>query len=209
VPSREPAAGEQPVPAPRALRALAGLINAALLAAAYWRLLRPRGGAGADPDPARLQRRVRPFALAASAISEQLGTPGGWIVGLRTVDRRTGRRVALWRTLAGALIGVLGEAARRRLAPAPPPISDSEREEFARELRSIRESYPGDGRRLAEASSRFYEQHRSELNRWRWLLPVGPALIITRLRRRLAPTVVVVSRSRPPTARRSGRSRRA
>jgi hypothetical protein len=37
-----------------------------------------------------------------------------------------------------------------------------------------------------------------EMNRWRWLLPLAPALIITRLRRRLAPTVVVVSRPSSP-----------
>ncbi len=66
------------------------------------------------------------------------------------------RALTEWRTFAVALIGVLGEAARRRLAPAPPRISDSEREE------------PFD------------------VNHWRWLLAVGPALIVTLLRRRLA-----------------------
>jgi hypothetical protein len=114
------------------------------------------------------------------------------------VDRRTGRRVALWRSLAVALLGPVTHAVRRRLVPAPPTIPESEREEFGRELRAIEEQYPGDGRRLAEASSRFYEQHRVEVNRWRWLLAMVPGLISIPLRRRLAPTVVVVSPRRLP-----------
>jgi hypothetical protein len=194
-------ATEQPVPAPRALRALAGLIDTAvvlgLMAAVSWRWFRPGGGTGGDRDPARLQR-LRLLGPAVGVLGQQLGTPGGWIVGLRSVDRRTGRRVALWRSLAVALLGPVTHAVRRRLVPAPPTIPESEREEFGRELRAIEEQYPGDGRRLAEASSRFYEQHRVEVNRWRWLLAMVPGLISVPLRRRLAPTVVVVSPRRLP-----------
>jgi hypothetical protein len=196
----QPTVTEQPVPAPRALRTLAGLIDAAvfgLLAALYLRRMWRRGP-GADGDLKDLPRRTRPLGLAVSVIEEQLGTPGGWIVGLRTVDLRTGRRLALWRTLAVAITRLVTEAASRRLVPAPPSIPVSEREEFGRELRAIEEAYPGDGGRLAEASSRFDERHRVEMkqSRWlsRWLLAVVvPALINRRLRRHVAPTVVVVS----------------
>lgn len=191
---------EQPLPAPRALRTLAGLIDAAvlgLLAALYLRRIWRRGP-GADGALKHLPQRARPFGLGVSVIGEQLGTPGGWIVGLRTVDRRTGRRLALWRTLAVALLGLLAQVARRRLLPTPPTMSESEHEEFGRELRAIEEAYPGDGRRLAEASSRFYEERRVEVNRRRSLAAIAPALINIGLRRRLAPTVVVVSPRRLP-----------
>jgi hypothetical protein len=44
---------------------------------------------------------------------------------------------------------------------------------------------------------RVYEQHRIEVNYWRVLARVtAPAVINSGLRRRLAPTVVVVSRPR-------------
>jgi hypothetical protein len=177
---------------------LAGLINAAIFggASALWLL---RNSRNAGVDHMNVQRRLRLFAPAVSVLGEQLGTPGGWIVGLRTVDRRTGRRVALWRTLTVALLKAATEAARRHLMPARPEISESEQEDFKRELRAISERYGDDGMRLQEATKRFYEQRRFEPNHSRWLAAaVVPALINSRLRRRLAPTVVVVWPPRPP-----------
>jgi hypothetical protein len=199
--ARDPSVGEEPVPAPRARRTLAGLIDTATLGLLYAFYLRGilRGGqdAGPNPDAVRLQRRLRLLPPALGILSEQLGTPGGWIAGLRIVDRRTGRRVALWRTLAVVLLKAVTEAARRRLTPSPAPIPDSEHEDFARELQRISERYPDDGERPAEATSRFYAQHRVEVNPWRWLPAiVGAALIDNRLRRRLAPTAVVLARQR-------------
>jgi hypothetical protein len=179
---------------------LAGLIDAATVVVLFARYLRSiwRSGpdAGPGPDPVGLQRWLRPLAPAVRVLSEQLGTPGGWIVGLRTVDRRTGRRVALWRSLAVALLGAVTEAVRRRLTPASPPISESEHEDFVREVQAIRERH-ADDRQLLGEENRLYEERRIGVNLWRWLpATVGPALINSRLRRRLAPTVVVVSRPR-------------
>jgi hypothetical protein len=202
--------GDRLVVAPRAPRMLAGLINAAtlgLLYALYWRWLRHSGrDAGPHTDAARLGRWLRLFNVVVGILGEQLGSPGGWIVGLRTVDRRTGRRVGLWRTLAVALLGAATEAGRRRLTPAMPPISESEREDLTREARAIRQRYADDSHLQQEAVNSVYEQRRIEVNLWRRLPAiVGPALINSRLRRRLAPTIVVVSRPARLRARRSGR----
>jgi hypothetical protein len=199
--ARDPSVSDRLVPAPRARRTLAGLIDAStfgLLFALYvrwkWRSGREPGP---DHNPAGLERWLRLLNPVLGVVSEQLGTPGAWIVGLRTVDPRTGRRVALWRTLAVVLLGVLTEAGRRRLTPPVPPISESERGEFGREMRAIREGYADDGKLQREAMSRFYEQHRVDVNPLRWLPAIaGAALINNRLRRHLAPTVVVVSRPR-------------
>jgi hypothetical protein len=168
-----------------------------VLFALYLRSIRRSGGDAGDTDPVRLQRWLRPLSPAVGVLSEQLGTPGRWIVGLRTVDRRTGRRVALWRSLAVALLGAVTQAVRRRLTPASRPISESEREDFVREVEAIRERYADDSQLMQEKMMRLYEQRRIGVNLWRWLpATVGPALIKSRLRRRLAPTVVVVSRPR-------------
>jgi hypothetical protein len=165
--ARDPVASEQPVPAPRARRALAGIINTAILAiaAALWIRRRSRD---AQIDHVLELRRLRMLGPASDLFVAQLGSPGGWVAGLRTVDRRTGRPVTLWRTLAVALLKAATEACRRRLVPAPPvpPAISGSEEENVRQF---------------------------DANRWRWLAAVAvPALINSRLRRRLAPTVVVV-----------------
>jgi hypothetical protein len=196
-------ASEEPVPAPRARRTLAGLIDVAiigLLSGLYlrwkWRGVRD---AGPDRNPARQPRWLRLLSPAPGILREQLGSPGAWIVGLRTVDRRTGHRVALWRTLAVALLAAVTEAGRRHLMPAPRLITQSENEDLIRDVEVIRERYADDDPLCEEATMRLYEQRRIGVNLWR-VLPaiVVPALINNRLRRRLAPTVVVLARPRPP-----------
>jgi hypothetical protein len=198
-----PTVSERHVPASAARKTAAALINAAILGvlcALYlrWQWVRGSGrDAGLHTDTARMQRWRRLLAPAVGVLRQQLGSPGAWIVGLRTVDRRTGRRLALWRTLAASLVEVATEAGRRRLTPAPRLITQSENEDLIRDVEAIRERYADDDQLREEATMRLYEERRIGMNLWR-VLPaiVGPALINNRLHRRLAPTVVVLAR--PP-----------
>jgi hypothetical protein len=108
--------GTEPKAAPRLRRVLAALVDMALTAAVVWML---RARAAADERTRWLS------VLPPELIREQLGSPGRRMLGLRTVDRRTGRRVALWRSLAlvGARMG--GQLLARRIAPPPgsPPVA--------------------------------------------------------------------------------------
>jgi uncharacterized RDD family membrane protein YckC len=105
---------EEVTPAPGWRRTLAGLIDVAIAGSVAWRL-RPRVGSA---TVSRQNRSAALFGPVAELVREQLGTPGQRLLGVRTVDRRTGRRVELWRTLVlfGARIG--GQLLARRLTPA-------------------------------------------------------------------------------------------
>jgi hypothetical protein len=122
------ATGAEPTPAPLVRKALAGLIDAAVLAlptAIYWRRAW-RAGKTEHPAP-RPPGWTRMLTPAVAVLGEQLGTPGGWIMGVRTVDLRTGRRLALWRTLTVALTQVATRLLSRRLTPRPVFPSEDER----------------------------------------------------------------------------------
>jgi hypothetical protein len=112
--------GSKPEPAPRWRRVLAALVDMALTAAIVW-MLRARAGAGAAANERMRWLSVLPPEL----IREQLGSPGQRMLQVRTVDRRTGRRVALWRSLVlvGARMG--GHLLARRAAAnlGPPPVA--------------------------------------------------------------------------------------
>jgi hypothetical protein len=101
----------KPQPASRGLRAKAKAIDVALFGAAVVLYVLP-SWLRADPE-----KRMVAFSQALdktrhpwqrllgeglTVLGEQLPTPGQRIVGLRTVDARTGQRVELWRTLARA-----------------------------------------------------------------------------------------------------------
>jgi hypothetical protein len=138
---------EETSPAPRWRRALAGLADVAIVVGVAW--LRRRRGDARAPGGARLA------SLSGSAgerIREQLGSPGQRLFGVRTVDRRTGERVALWRTLLlfGARAG--GELLVRRLVQTPE--RERERERFMEEMRALNERHPpGSPGRDAELSA--------------------------------------------------------
>ncbi len=162
-----------PAPAPRVRQALAGLIDAALMAlptAIYglraWRARETERPAARPPDWMRM------LAPAFAVLGEQVGTPGGWIAGVRTVDRRTGRRLSLWRTLAVALAQVATRVLSRRLTPSPALPSEDERRQRAREVRF-----------------------------WPPLIAgLGSTLVNRTVRRRLAPTLVVSRGEAEPPA---------
>jgi hypothetical protein len=124
-------------------------------------------------------------------VREQLGSPGQRLLGLRTVDRRTGRRLELWRTLAvlGAALG--GRAVMRRVAPsAPTPSQERDRREFLDELNAIHERHREDPDALQAERRRLFERQQPVTATL--LGAAGPTLAAglfnNRLRRRLAPT---------------------
>jgi hypothetical protein len=154
----------KPTPAPRVRQTLAGLIDAAVMAlptAIYG--LRAWRARGTGRPAARPPGWMRVLAPVAAILGEQVRTPGSWIMGVRTVDSRTGRRLALWRTLTVALVQVATRLLIPRLTPRPVLPSEDER-----------------------------RQRASEVRFWPPLIAgLGSTLVNRTVRRRLAPTLVV------------------
>jgi len=184
-----------PVPAPRARKALAGLIDAAVLALpAVLYLGRALRAGGADRPAARPPAWTRVLTPAVGVLGEQVGTPGSWIMGVRTVDRRTGRRLALWRTLTVALAEVATRVLSQRLTPRPSFPSDDERRQRLREVEAIKDRYADDEEARNAELMRHHAEHRVNVtvNVWPPLVAgLGSTLVNRSVRRRLAPTLVV------------------
>jgi hypothetical protein len=182
--------------APLSRRALAGLMDAALWGVPTGLALRRmRRGANGPEQGAAAARAREATRIGWSVLGEQFGTPGQWIMGLRTVDRRTGTRLALWRSLAVPTVKVAGGAIAGRLASADhaPPPDPRERE---LELRAIREAHHGDEEATNAALAEHYRSHRAppiDLKR-KLYIPLALGLLHSQVRRRLAPTTVVVHR---------------
>lgn len=179
--------------APRWREGLAGLVDVAIVGGVAW--LAARGEA-----PAQAAARLRWLRLVpADAVREQLRTPGQRLLGIRTVDRRTGERVALWRTLALVGVAAGGQQLARRVAPqAQSEERERDRDSYLQELREIHMRHPLDSPERQAAMSELMRRHgpmRANL-----LATVGPmagvALLTSRLRRRMAPTVEVLVRGR-------------
>jgi hypothetical protein len=194
--------------APRWRQALAALLDVALFGGVAW-LVRSRAKGGV----ARANRQSWMRLLPAEFVRERLRSPGQRMLGLRTVDRRSGRQVELWRTLVllGANAG--GQLLARRLTPpVPSPARARELERFSAELAAIYERHRDD-HAAAEAERReLFERHPGPISVDFWRA-AGPSLAIglinNRLRRRLAPTSEVLARRVDLTARKSARSPRA
>jgi hypothetical protein len=207
--------GPELVPATRVQKALGGAVDTALAVAlaavSWWWRSRGAGTAGRS----QMAGRMRLLALLApvrAIVDEQLGSPGGWVAGVRTVDERTGRRVALWRTvlIVSARVGM--RAAAQRLAKPSPPISEAEQEQRARELQAIRERFAEDEDARNAALMDHYRKHQKPVHAnfaGPLAITLGSAVVNNRLRRHLAPTMLVGRPRGRLTARRSGRSRRA
>jgi len=189
------AAGLQP--ATRRQRALAGLIDLAvtgLFLGAWWRW---RGAGAARQDRPRARGRVGRAALLRvlrEGIEEQLGSPGERLVGIRTVDRRTGRRVELWRTIVVALVRLGGQLAGRSLQPEPAQRDPGEEEQTRQEILAIKERFADDPEARDAALMEHYRTHRQpvHVDLARPLASILAVSIVNgRLRRRLAPTILV------------------
>ncbi len=164
---------------------LAGLLDAGLVAGVLWTLRSGSGlGRGARTAGALL-------APTSDFVREQLASPGQRLLGIRTVDRRTGRRVALWRT--ALLLGVRagGQLAAARLAPATPDAAA--RAQLETELAEARRLHEGNPAALQSALTAIYERHSTDFAGLpRAIAPtLATGVLNRRLRRRLAPTVEV------------------
>lgn len=138
---------------------------------------------------------------AAKLLVERFGSPGQRIVGLRTVDSRSGEPVALGLSVALALLTLGSGLLRGRLAPAA--VSGSSQQahaDFVRELEELRARHAGDPQACEAAVLELYRARKVE--RTAKLVPVVRAFAVglalsqlnKRLCHRLAPTTVVLAR---------------
>jgi hypothetical protein len=179
---------------------LSGAIDAAVGTSLLWLLHRRGRLTGPRASEASVGWLLEP---SSTVVREQLASPGQRLTGLRTVDRRTGRRVAPWRTMVlfGASAG--GQWLGRRLAPAAPtPEQECEREAFVAEMRSIMDHHPqASPERDAEREALLerYPQTTLGPSLVRTIAPALAAGVVHRLlRRRLAPTVEVLAGRQSP-----------
>jgi hypothetical protein len=173
--------------APRWRQALSGVADAAIAAGVGWGVRR----AGRVPvgTSARWLRLLGP---SSELVREQLGSPGQRLLGLRTVDRRTGRRVEPWRSGVLFAIGVAGQMILVRLRPpADTPEQERERERFGQELRALLERHPQGSPEFAAEREALFERCGSGLPNHLSAMPAAIALgiAVRRLRRHLAPTI--------------------
>jgi len=173
-------------------RMLAGGVDAAIGGGVVWLARKQSLGANA-----RATRWAPLLGPTSELLREQLGSPGQRLLGLRTVDRRTGRRVEQWRTLAllGSRLGA--RLVMRRFTPAPlTPPQERDRREFLDELNAIHERHREDPDALQAERRRLFERQQPVTATL--LGAAGPALaaglLNNLLRRRLAPTTEVLIR---------------
>ncbi len=179
-------------PAPLARRLLAGLIDAAVVslpvvlqARRTWRAGRVGGAV------ARLPRRTSMLPGVLEILGEQVGTPGGWTMGVRTVDKRTGGRLALWRTLVVALVQIGTRLLSQPLNPRPAIPSETEHRQRSDEIQTIKERHAEDEEALNAELMSHYAKHRMDVPIRTWPILVASTLLNRWIRRRLAPTVVI------------------
>jgi hypothetical protein len=176
-------------PAPSWRRMVAGLLDAALLGGGHWLL-----GRRAPHRAAGLTALLR---LVDQPLRQQLGSPGQRLLGLRTVDRRTGRRLDLWRSLVLLAAGSGGQAIARRFGPRRTAEQKHKQERFVAEVREIHQRHPeGSPGREAEMEALFeHPPTPMTANAWTSVAPMlGVGLLNAVLRRRLAPTTEVLVR---------------
>lgn len=170
------------LPVSRPRQAFATLIDVALAGAVAWS---QRGRANAG-----VLRWLR--LLPAEAVREQLRTPGQRLLGIATVDTRTGRRVALWRTLVLLAVGAAGQALSARLRGREDPDAERRREAVRRDLDEIARGHADDRAARQAAMQRSLGEHEPPSIYPGLLRAIAPAFVVStlnrRLRRRLAPT---------------------
>ncbi len=182
------------VPATHRQRALAGLVDMAVggvMMGFVWRRVAP------DRGRSRSSAGFAAMAMTRAILEEQVGSPGARVAGIRTVDRRTGRRVEMWRTVLLAGVRVGAQTLSRRLQGGPQQVSEDERATSERELREIEIRFADD----PDGRNRALMEHHNEHRRPVTVNIAGPVatglaagLLQRRLRRRLAPTVLISRR---------------
>ncbi len=181
------------VRAPRWRRTAAGLVDAAVFGGVSLRARK----IGVVREGTLLARLLTPSMLDL-LLGQQLRTPGQLMLGIRTVDRRNGARVALWRSLALAGAGAAGGDLVRRLAPTEDPARRRAQQALASETHEIFKRHPQASPEreaaLREASARYPNSMVSPDPVRIFLPPLLVGLLSAGLRRRLAPTVEVLAR---------------
>ena len=172
-------------------RSGANLVDMAVFGGLFW-LVRSRGLAREGSPVARL------MSVPIEVLREQLRSPGQRLLGTVTVDRRTGGRLALWRTLV--LVGTRAGATEltRRLEPVRTPDLEREREAANAEVADIMRRHPqATPAREAELQAAYARHRHTTPSLPRMVAPSLVAGVLnSRLRRRLAPTVEILARSR-------------
>jgi hypothetical protein len=128
---------------------------------------------------------------ASALLRQQFGSPGQRLLGLRTVDRRTGQRMGPLRSLSMFGVGVGGVLATRRFIPLETPEHVRERGRMKAEMKAIAQRHPHDPEtRRQELLALF---GRTEVPSAGPMLAasVGVGLVNALLRRRIAPTVEI------------------
>jgi hypothetical protein len=177
--------------APRWRQTGAALVDMAWLGGLWW-LARSRGWVRDGGRAAQL------LGLPGDPLREQLRSPGQLVLGTLTVDRRTGRRVTLWRTLAVIAAGAASQELTRRLRPADSAEREHAQETYFAEIQAIMRRHPqASPERDAELQAAG-ERHRMDApSLARSIVPgLAVGMLTARLRRRLAPTVEVLARPR-------------
>jgi hypothetical protein len=179
--------------APRWRVLAAGLADAGLIGGG-WALARRRGVVEGSSAAGRL------LAVSGEAMREQLRSPGQRLLGVRTVDARTGHRVAAWRTLVLLGAAFAGQAAGERLKPADDAPAKHAWEDFNREVREAAVRHRDDPEARAAELRRLSREHKPPPVRlWAFIAPTIAVGLLNRvLRRRIAPTVEVLDGSHSP-----------
>jgi hypothetical protein len=189
--------------APGWRRTLARLVDMATVAGVMYARRRMTGRRLIDAGPSvapSAARKALGELLWPTALLERVGTPGERLLGVRTVDRRSGRPVALGRAVALTATAAAITALRTRLAP--PPVTDEDRrlqQELMREVDELKRRHGDDPDAFNAAMAKLWEKRKGATRN-----TVGPflainlglSLLVRRLQRRIAPTVVVMRR--PP-----------
>jgi hypothetical protein len=172
---------------------LAGAVDVALAGGLAWLLRRRAPGVPDARGVASASRWIPVLGPSSELVREQLGSPGQRMLGIRTVDRRTGARVALWRTLIMTAAAVTGNVlARRNIRGAAP-----EPERSTRELGVIEERHAGDPQARDAAIRDLITERRENADFGRRVSPViAVGMLTSFLLRRLRPTTEVSVRTR-------------
>jgi hypothetical protein len=167
--------------APRWRSILAGLVDTAVAGAAVWGL-KVRGGVA--------RTATIPVVPASQLLRQQLGSPGQRLFGVRTVDQRTGTRVALWRSLVALGAGVGTHLLTARMSS--PEATPQQAHGHERHLQAVGETYQrhsADSAARDEERAGLMEQGPRRLDPWRQIgLPLAVRLVEGRLHRRLIVT---------------------
>ena len=146
------------------------------------------------PLARRAGRRAAPLNALVEVVREQVGSPGQHLLGVRTVDRRTGERVALPRSLALAATASAGSLLTRRVSPGGNDGRQRAVEDYWRALREIDARHPDDPEAAARDRLELAPPPLGIDIRVALAPTLAVVLATSILRRRLAPTVQALKR---------------